>query len=244
MPDRHAERRLLDGDHRQRARVVGVGDRLADRDLGDAGQRDDLARPGLVGRLRAAAPRSRTARTPGRARPSRRGGTTRPAGPCGSRPGARGRARAGRRSCRRRGSSRAPGAGARPRRSGAGMRSTSRSSSGRRSVALHALLGRGPAGLGVRVDDRELDLRLVGVEVEEQLVDLVDDLADARVGAVDLVHAPAPPAAAPRAPCAARSASAAAAPRRRRRAASRRRPSSARARPRRRSRRGRACRPG
>ena len=46
----------------------------------------------------------------------------------------------------------------------------------------------------------------------------------------------------PRAPCAARSASGAAGPRRRRRAAARRRPSSARARPRRRSRRGPACR--
>jgi hypothetical protein len=42
-------------------------------------------------------------------------------------------------------------------------------------------------GLRVAVDDRELDLRLVGVEVEEQLVDLVDDLGDARVRAVDLV---------------------------------------------------------
>ncbi len=110
--------------------------------------------------------------------------------------------------------------------------------------ALHALLERGPAGLGVRVDDRELDLRLVGVEVEEQLVDLVHHLADARVGPVHLVDARAPPAAAPRAPCAARSGSAAAAPRRRPPAASRRRPSSGRARPRRRSRRGRACRPG
>ena len=35
---------------------------------------------------------------------------------------------------------------------------------------------RGP-GLGVGVDDREVDLRLVGLEVDEQLVDLVDHLA-------------------------------------------------------------------
>ena len=110
--------------------------------------------------------------------------------------------------------------------------------------ALHALLGRGPAGLGVRVDDRELDLLLVRVEVEEQLVDLVHHLADARVRAVHLVHDEHHRQARPRAPCAARSGSAAAGPRRRRRAASRRRPSSARARPRRRSRRGRACRRG
>ena len=35
---------------RQRPRVVGVGDRLADRHLGQAGDRDDLPRSGLVGR--------------------------------------------------------------------------------------------------------------------------------------------------------------------------------------------------
>ncbi len=39
----------------------------------------------------------------------------------------------------------------------------------------------------VRVHDRELDLRGVGVEVEEQLVHLVHDLVRPRVGAVDLV---------------------------------------------------------
>ena len=43
-------------------------------------------------------------------------------------------------------------------------------------------------GAGVAVDDRELDLALVRVEVEEELVDLVHDLGDARVGPVDLVH--------------------------------------------------------
>ena len=52
---------------------------------------------------------------------------------------------------------------------------------------------RGPAGLGRRVDDGELELVLVVVgvdqEVHEQLVDLVDDLGDAGVGAVDLVDA-------------------------------------------------------
>jgi hypothetical protein len=45
----------------------------------------------------------------------------------------------------------------------------------------------GLPGAGVGVDDRELDLRLVGVEIEEELVDLVHDLGDARVGPVDLV---------------------------------------------------------
>src|SRR5262249_28548206 len=40
---------------------------------------------------------------------------------------------------------------------------------------------------GVAVDDRELDLTLVGVEVEEELEDLVDDRLDPSVGTVDLV---------------------------------------------------------
>ena len=48
--DRHRQARLVDRDHRQRAGVVGIGERLADRDLGDAGDGDDLARAGLVGR--------------------------------------------------------------------------------------------------------------------------------------------------------------------------------------------------
>ena len=42
-------------------------------------------------------------------------------------------------------------------------------------------------GPRVAVDDRELDLALVGVEVEEELVDLVHDLLDPRVRPVDLV---------------------------------------------------------
>jgi hypothetical protein len=54
-------------------------------------------------------------------------------------------------------------------------------------LAPHGGVERGLAGARVAVDDREVDLRLVGVEVEEQLVDLVDHLGDAGVGAVDLV---------------------------------------------------------
>ena len=68
------------------------------------------------------------------------------------------------------------------------MCSSSVSISGSRSSAVSSGLEPGadrPRGVGV--DDRELDLLLVGVEVEEQLVDLVDDLLDARVGTVDLV---------------------------------------------------------
>ena len=193
--DRHAQRGLVDRDHRQRPRVVEVGDRLADRDLRDAGDRDDLAGAGPSAATRAS-PRSR--RAPRRARsstvPSRRHQAT--FSPLRDRArGARGRARAGRRRRRRRGWSRAP-AGRGPRRTPArGSRSTSRLEQRAQVGALVALGQRRPAGLGVGVDDRELDLLLVGVEVEEQLVDLVDDLGDAGVGPVDLVDARGSPAA-------------------------------------------------
>ena len=48
--DRHRDRRLVDGDQRQRRRVVGIGQRLADGDVRDPGDRDDVAGPALVGR--------------------------------------------------------------------------------------------------------------------------------------------------------------------------------------------------
>ena len=48
-------------------------------------------------------------------------------------------------------------------------------------------LRRRPASLRVRVDDRELDLLLVGVEIQEQLVHLVHHLRDARVRTIHLV---------------------------------------------------------
>ena len=47
---------------------------------------------------------------------------------------------------------------------------------------------RGGAGLGVGVDDREVDLVRIGPKVDEQLVDVVQDLRRTRVGAVDLVQ--------------------------------------------------------
>ena len=47
--DRHRDRRVVDVDLRQRAHVVGVGDRLADRDVGEAGDRDDVAGAGALG---------------------------------------------------------------------------------------------------------------------------------------------------------------------------------------------------
>ena len=70
---------------------------------------------------------------------------------------------------------------------GGGIVASSVSNSG--SQVVGELVGReaGVTGARVRVDDRELDLRLARVEVEEELVDLVDDLLGPRVGAVDLV---------------------------------------------------------
>ncbi len=45
-----------------------------------------------------------------------------------------------------------------------------------------------PAGSGDRGDDRELDVQVRGIEVEEELIDLVDHLFGAGVGAIDLVE--------------------------------------------------------
>ena len=73
------------------------------------------------------------------------------------------------------------------------MRSSSRSNSGSsvaavgQSGAVGGPLHRRLALARHAVDDREVELVDVGVEVEEQLLDVVDDLGDAGVGPVDLV---------------------------------------------------------
>ena len=53
--------------------------------------------------------------------------------------------------------------------------------------ARHVRIECGLAVAGDRVDDREIDGGLVGIQVEEQFVDLVDHLGDPGVGPVDLV---------------------------------------------------------
>src|SRR6185437_9759600 len=45
----------------------------------------------------------------------------------------------------------------------------------------------GDAFLRVGVDDRKVQLILGGVQIDEQIVDLVENFLDARVGAIDLV---------------------------------------------------------
>ncbi len=56
------------------------------------------------------------------------------------------------------------------------------------SVPGHPDAGHRPSVAGDGGDDREVDGGLVGVEVEEELVDLVEDLVGAGIGAVDLVE--------------------------------------------------------
>jgi hypothetical protein len=43
--ERHRQRRRVDVEARQRPRIARIGQRVADRDLGQAGDRDDVARP-------------------------------------------------------------------------------------------------------------------------------------------------------------------------------------------------------
>ena len=185
-PDDHRERGFVDRDHRQRPRVLGVGERLADRHLGQPGDGDDLARPGLLG--------GNALQRLGHVELGDRRPLDAAVGPA---PGDRLAV------------AHLPVAHPAERQAadvGVGVEVGDESLEGmlgvvlgrrdalqhqvhqRRQVGpLDAFLERGPAGFGVGVDDREVDLLVVGVEVEEELVDLVDDLGDAGVGAVDLV---------------------------------------------------------
>ena len=185
-PDRHREARLVDGGHGQRARILGVGERLADRHLGQAGDGDDLARPGLVGldpveRLRHVQLGHLGALDPavGAAPGDLLALADRPVLDARERePADVGR-----------------GVEVRDERLQRVLRVVLRRGDRLEQELEERLqvvgesfrLEAGAALAGVRVDDRELDLALVGVEVEEELVDLVHDLLDPRVRPVDLV---------------------------------------------------------
>ena len=186
IPTHDRERGLVDGDHRQRARVLGIGERLADRHLGQAGDGDDLARPGLLG----ADPLQRLGHVQlGDGRPLDRAVGAAPGDllAVADRPVADPAER------------QATDVGRGVEVGDMRLQRVVGVVLGRRDAlqhqveqggevgALDSLLQRGPARFGVGVDDREVDLLVVGVEVEEELVDLVDDLGDAGVGAVDLV---------------------------------------------------------
>ena len=184
--DRDAEARLVDDRDRQRARVVGVGDRLADRHVGQAGERDDLARAGLVGRdaVERLGDVSSVTRAFSISPSARHQAICWPLRRCpwrirSRREPADVRARVEVRDERLQ---RVVGSY-----DGGGIVASSVSKSGPRSAASVVGVEPGAAVARDRVDDRELDLRLARVEVEEQLVDLVDDLLDAGVGPVDLV---------------------------------------------------------
>ncbi len=170
----------------QRARVVGVRERLADRDLGQPGHGDDLARSGLgrvdpveafgdvqLGNLEAL---DRAVRPAPRRLLS-------PAYRAVEHPADGEAADIGRRvEVRDERLQRMVGL------EGRGRDVLGDDPEQRLQVVpLDARVERGVPGPGVAVDDRELDLLLVGVEVQEELVDLVDDLFRTGVGPVDLV---------------------------------------------------------
>ena len=189
--DGHGDRRLVDGDNRQRAGVVRVGQGLTDRDLRDAGDRDDVARAGRLGRL------------PGQRLRQQQLGDLDPLDRAVGPAPRRLLALANRAVVHA--AQRQP---AQVRRAVQVRDVRLQRSAGdeeRRRNGLHdrveqrfevlllrhgAVLGplqRRPPGLARGVHDRELDLVLVGVEVQEELVRLVHDLGDAGVRSVDLV---------------------------------------------------------
>ena len=185
-PDRHRQARFVDRRHGQRPRIVGIGDRLTDRHLGQAGERDDLSGPRLVGgnaveclgdvQLGHAC---RLDRPVGTAPRNRRALAQRPVANPQEREPADVRARV---EIRDQGLQRMLGVVAR-RRDRVEQR-------GEQRAEIGCELVRGESGATrarVRVHDRELDLRAVRVEIEEQLVHLVDDLGRPRVAAIDLV---------------------------------------------------------
>ena len=185
--ERDRQARLVDRRDGQRARVGGVGDRLADRDLRQPRERDDLARARLVGRDaverlgdeeldHARGLHAAVGAAPGHLlalaqHPVMDAQQREPADVLVRVEVRDERLQRVLRVVRRR----------RDRR-----RAASRTAAARSSASSSGARP-GVAGARVRVDDRELDLLLARVEVDEELVDLVDDLVGARVGPVDLV---------------------------------------------------------
>ena len=185
--DRHGQARLVDRDHGQRAGVLDGGDRLADGDLWDARDGDDVAGAGLIGgealellrdvelsqldvldRAVGAAPGDGLALA------------HRAVVDAAEREAAHVRRRV------EVGDERLQRVVRIVLRRGHVLENRVE----QRLEVLVQLIGavvRGVTGAGVRVDDREVDLLLGGVEVEEQGVRLVEHLCDARVGAVHLV---------------------------------------------------------
>ncbi len=189
--DGHADRRLVHGDHRQRPRVLRIGQRLTDHDIRDARDGDDVARSGLLARH----PLQRL-RDQQLADLHPVGAAVRPAQhhalPTAKRPVVHpaqretaevgGGVEVG--DQRLQGRLRVIGR----HRDRLKQHVEQRLEVGRVGVvAVLRPVQRGPPRLGVAVDDREVDLGFVRVQVEEELVGRVDDLGDPGVGAVHLV---------------------------------------------------------
>ena len=188
--DRHGEARLVDGDDRQRSGVVGIGERLSDRDVLQTGDRDDLTRTrrgsldalvvlghvehrhlgpldGAVG----STPRDGLALADRAVDDPAHGQTPHELA------GVEVRHPRLQRRC-----------GVMGRRRQVVDEQLEQRGQVLGEVVDGVRLGdRGTAGSGVAVDDREVELVHVRVEVEEQLLDLGHDLVDAGVGPVDLV---------------------------------------------------------
>ena len=184
--DRHGERWLVNMGQRQRPGIVGIGERLPDRHLVQAGHGDDLARPRLVHvdavelfgdeqlhdlrRLDGA-----VGATPGHGLTAFDGAVPNPA----------------------------QGQPAEVRRRvevrhqrlervtllvfGGGDVTPQCLEQRLQVVRERVGVGTAPPGPRVGVQDGELDLLLVRVKIHEQLVDLVDDVLHTSVGTVDLV---------------------------------------------------------
>ena len=189
-PDRHRQRRFVDGDDRQSDRGFDVGECLADRDLGDAGDSDEVARPGRVDR--------HAGELFGQEQFDDLGALDRAVGaaPCDllalfdlaldhSAQRQAAQVRVGVEvgdPCLQRGARRVGRA-----------RDRFEDDITQRRQRVRAILDgdveieRGPAVAARAVDDREVELVVAGVEVDEQFEDLVDDFGDAGVGSVDLV---------------------------------------------------------
>ncbi len=184
--DRHREARLVDDERRQGSGIVDVGEGLADRDLRNAGDRDDVARAGLfrgnavervgeeelddlhpLDRAVDAAPRDLLALA------------HLSVAHAAQREAAEVRRRVEVRDDRLERDALVV--------LGRGDALEDQLAQRLEVAALDLGVERRPARARVGVDDRELDLVLVGAEIDEELVDLVDDLRDARVGPVDLV---------------------------------------------------------
>ena len=193
--DGHGDGRLVDVDQRERDGVLGVGERLADGDLGDAGDGTDVSGTGLLAGLALEALGDQqlgdldrldraVALDPGHVLALLQVALVDPheGEPAEERRGVE-VGDVGLQRCPlvvlRRGDGVEDGAEERLEVGGVG------------EAAVLGLLDRGASGLGRGVDDGEVEgvLAVVLVEqVQEELVGLVDDLGDAGVGAVDLVH--------------------------------------------------------